>query len=323
MSEQDHVSTPSYQSINYSLRPAKQIERKMLVEAFQRLSEIQRVESYRYVGFGSIYFSDFILFHKSLGIKQMISIEREQADEPRLNFNRPYKCIDILFGESTQILPKLSWQERSILWLDYDKPLNQSMLADVSFFCSQARSGSVILVSTNVEPGSSDSPGTRLKNLKNKVGSDKVPIDIEDKSLRVWGTAIASQRILSNEIAQSLSIRNGLLSMEDKLHFFHLFNFHYKDGAKMLTMGGIVHDNQDRIAIQRCAFERLDFYRDQNDEPFLIEVPKLTHREIRHLDAQLPTEDPLSLDAPGIPPKQLRDYLQMYRYFPNYAEIDL
>lgn len=91
----------------------------------------------------------------------------------------------------------------------------------------------------------------------------------------------------------------------------------------MLTMGGIIHNNQDYTAIQRCAFERLDFYRGHNTEPFLIGVPKLTHREIRHLDAQLPIEDATEINASGIPESQLKDYLRMYRYFPNYAEIDL
>ena len=58
----------SYEQINYSLRPAKQIERKMLIEAFRNLTEFGDIGSYRYIGFGSIYFSDFNQVHKSLGI---------------------------------------------------------------------------------------------------------------------------------------------------------------------------------------------------------------------------------------------------------------
>ena len=51
----------SYESVNYVLRPAKNIERKMFCEAFRRLAEFGRVDSYRYVGFGSTFFSDFSL----------------------------------------------------------------------------------------------------------------------------------------------------------------------------------------------------------------------------------------------------------------------
>lgn len=314
---------PSYQAVNYSLRPAKQIERKMLVETLQRLSEIQRVETYRYVGFGSIYFSDFILFHRTLGISNMVSIEKEVKDEPRLMFNRPYKCIEIEFGESTQVLPKLDWSERTILWLDYDKKLSQSMLADVQFFCSEARSGSVIIVSVNSEPGEFEKAGKRLTNLKVEVGSDRVPVDITDADLRLWGTAQASQRIVHNEISQALSDRNGSLTTDSKLNYKQLFNFHYKDGARMLTTGGIIYNDQDAPAVDRCSFDRLNFYRGHKITPFLIEIPKLTHREIRHLDRQMPTDNTSEIEAPGIPLAHIESYVQMYRYFPNYAEIDL
>jgi hypothetical protein len=73
----------SYEKINYGLRPAKCIERKMMCEAFRRLSEFGSVESYRYIGFGSTYFSDFSLFHKHLGITNMISMEQDEHNAPR------------------------------------------------------------------------------------------------------------------------------------------------------------------------------------------------------------------------------------------------
>ncbi|RMG75351.1 MAG: hypothetical protein D6711_06830, partial [Chloroflexi bacterium] len=61
----------SSRKINYGLRPAKHIERKMLIEIFRRLSEFGSVESYRYIGFGALYFNDFYQFHKYLGIQNM------------------------------------------------------------------------------------------------------------------------------------------------------------------------------------------------------------------------------------------------------------
>src|SRR6266851_4701805 len=39
------------------MRPAKSIERKMLAESFRRLHPFQRINEYRYIGFGSIYIS--------------------------------------------------------------------------------------------------------------------------------------------------------------------------------------------------------------------------------------------------------------------------
>lgn len=87
-------------AVNFSLRPAKSIECKMLCEAFRQLSIFSDVEAYRYIGFGSKYFSDFTLIHKTLGIKDMISIERNVQNRARFEFNRPFDCIRLMFGES-------------------------------------------------------------------------------------------------------------------------------------------------------------------------------------------------------------------------------
>ena len=89
----------SFEEIDFRLRPAKQIERKMICDALHRLTEFAWLDSYRYVGFGGIYFSEFVLFHKQLGIEDMISIERETDKRPRFGFNAPYKCITMKYGE--------------------------------------------------------------------------------------------------------------------------------------------------------------------------------------------------------------------------------
>ena len=51
----------SFEKFNYALRPAKNMQRKMLCEALARLSRIAGLVSYRYIGFGAIGFHDFCL----------------------------------------------------------------------------------------------------------------------------------------------------------------------------------------------------------------------------------------------------------------------
>ena len=60
----------SFRRIDYSLRPAKHAERRMLCDVFRRLTHFQPVETYCYVGFGSVWFSDFVLFHRALGVSE-------------------------------------------------------------------------------------------------------------------------------------------------------------------------------------------------------------------------------------------------------------
>jgi hypothetical protein len=57
------MSTPtaSYLKVHYELRPAKQVERRMLIDAFQQLAQAGfQIRDYQYTGMGSIYFG--ILF---------------------------------------------------------------------------------------------------------------------------------------------------------------------------------------------------------------------------------------------------------------------
>ena len=141
----------SYRQINYSLRPAKAIERKMLCEAFQRLYPFAKIETYRYVGFGSIYFSDFYLFHNALGMGDMVSIEKDAHAQECFEFNKPYNCVRLDFRLASEVLPELDWQAKTIIWLDYDGKLNEMVLSDVTSVCARASSGTMLLVSVNAQ----------------------------------------------------------------------------------------------------------------------------------------------------------------------------
>ncbi len=106
------MTAPSFERFNYALRPAKNIERKMLCETFSRLVRIAPLREYQYVGFGSIGFHDFSLFHQRLGIHDMISIEAREKLRKRFAFNKPYSCIRMRWGFSYDVLPLMSWTKR-------------------------------------------------------------------------------------------------------------------------------------------------------------------------------------------------------------------
>lgn len=319
--------TGSYEKINYGLRPAKSIERKMLCEVFRRLAPFGKLESYRYIGFGSTYFSDFILFHKSLGLNRMISIEKDEDNEDRFSFNLPFRCIDLKFGSSNDVLSTLPWDVKSIVWLDYDGALTTSELADIKFLVMNAVPGSLVMISVNALPSGvvgvkmEKYAEHRLNNLISKVGEDKIPTDINGTHLAQWGTAKVSRRIIRNEIDTTLNDINGVRDPGTHLKYKQLFNFHYSDGAKMLTTGGILYDEGQQDIVNQCAFDDLH-YISTDETPYLIEVPNLTYREIRHLDKQLPRIDSDTLKADFVPENDMKKYEKIYRYFPNFAETE-
>ena len=319
------MTTPSFERINYALRPAKNIERKMFCETFARLSRISPLAKYRYIGFGSIGFHDFNLFHQRLGINDMISIEGYEDAQKRVKFNRPYSCIRIKWGLSHIVIPTLSWPKKAIVWLDYDFFLDAKVLADVNLVVGSVKSGSIIFVTVDAEPLEAD-PSTdvgkeRLNHLKQKVGKPKVPPTIEGTDLAKWGTANACREIINNEILQTLGNRNAPIHKSSRLRYHQLFNFHYADGAKMLSVGGIFLNPSDQSKLSPDHFSDLHFVR-EDEEAYHIEVPKLTYRELHHLDSQLPTDDYKQLKAQAIPERDLKRYAEIYRYFPNFAEVE-
>lgn len=312
----------SFETINYRLRPAKAIERKMLCEAFARMSSFAPLSSFRYIGMGSTSFSDFILFHRYLGIDDLISIERAHSAEKRIRLNIPFKCIKLLLGECGDVLTDLEFKGPHIIWLDYDGRLTTDILRDIEFVVSSATAPSVVLVTVNAHPYVSREPSKRTdedryEQLKSEVGEIRIPHNIKGKDLKNWGTADVYYRIINGTIRGVIDDS----SVIGKRKYDQLFHFRYEDGAKMLTIGGLITTPSDHTAYENAAFEKLCFFR-QGAEPFNIDVPVLTFREMRWLDQFLPTG---LTDIPPevLPPKAVDAYAKLYRYFPMYAETDL
>jgi len=290
----------------------------MMVEAFRRLEPVASLKSYRYVGFGSPYFPDFSLIHRSLGISTMVSIERELSSERRMCFNRPFKCISIEMGEAGEVLSRLEWNHRSIVWLDYDKPLDIPKIADVKAVASSAPSGSLIIVSVNGDPGQLSG---RLERQRNALGSMFPFGVVDDDALGGWGTALLFRRVLDDQIRLALDDRNAGLASALQLHYKQFFNFHYQDGVRMLTVGGILFDESARSHVGACGLDDLGFTRD-SEEAYLIKAPNLTLREVRHLDRQLPCGSPGDISADFLPEGDVASYFETYRYYPHFADVD-
>src|SRR5713226_44985 len=107
--------TSSFKKINYALRPAKHAARRMLCEVFGRVHPFQPVDQYVYVGFGSVWFQDFILFHRNLGVRDMISIERDAAARERIEANKPFRTVTVHYRKASQVLPGLDWRRHYLL----------------------------------------------------------------------------------------------------------------------------------------------------------------------------------------------------------------
>lgn len=301
----------------------------MIVEVLQRLDRLPpRLGSYRYVGFGGIFYTDFLLAHRHLGMTAMTSIEKSGITE-RFTFNRPLSCIDLQFGPSSNILPSVLGDLRrsrtpAIFWLDYDGPISTTVTADASLVAAEAIPLTLLLVTANCEP--QHNVDERVDWLSRQLGEQMPPQITDGAQLGGWKLAEVSHRLVNGAIAQALVNRNLALPPDQQLRYQQLLRFHYSDGARMLTTGGIFHTDA-QAGLVADAFTGLGQIRNSSADALTVEVPVLTAREVRHLLEQLPaatggvTVPPASISSPGVPEGDVANFAGIYRYYPLYAEI--
>jgi hypothetical protein len=305
--------TESYLKVAYDLRPAKQVERRMLVDAFQILAHAGfQIANYQYTGFGALQFVDFILFYKLLGIRDMLSVEHSRAIEKRVHFNRPFRFIRIEVNQAGAVIPTLSRDKQHILWLDYDDVLNESQLEDVWAASAHLSRGSILLITIDTEPPeNSDKPRVWKRFFEEQAGvylgkqrlSDYRYSRLPEISARVFRAAIES----------------GLNGRD--VRFLPLFKFEYSDGHRMLTLGGMIASEEEERKIKASRLSETVYARLEWEAPFVIRIPTLTRKERIYLDSEMPCPANWTPPVFELSADRVADYTSIYRFFPTYAEL--
>jgi hypothetical protein len=305
--------------INYSIRPSKAIERRMLLEVIKEICTPTNIDEYEYIGFGSSFFVDFKLFHRALGIRNMLSIEASEKGIKRCNFNKPFNCIKILEGHSSTVLPGLKWKKKSIVWLDYDKGIQNFVFDDIETCFSNLKENSFFVVSLR-----RDFNVSSADELREKVG-DNCSSAVKNEDLLPPNASKTLHKMLSDKIKEVLVNRSSVLTGENKIEFVQLFNFSYNDNANMYTLGGILLKRSDLVAFRLLKLNTYHFI-NSTAIPFNISTPVVTQKEFLGLNELLPVENKEEfmskakkydfLDTPI-----LESFFNTYRFYLPFVEV--
>jgi len=323
--------TSSSYRVQYDLRPAKQVERRMIIDALQRLSTAGfPITDYQYTGFGAIYFVDFILFHKLLGMSRLLSLEQEPSLISRVEFNKPFSCVDTRMFPASSEIPNLSRDIQHIVWLDYDGVMDKSFLSDIQSAMTILSPGSVLLVTVDVEPPEDydykevdpdfDSSKKVLgpkewKDYFEYHASSFLRLGLSEEDFGKSKLVLRSAEILRAAFTKSIVAR-------PELEFLPMFHFVYKDSHKMLSMGGMITGRAEKRQLRASTLRDTVYYRDTFDAPpFEITVPRLTRKERAYLDRQMPCADGWVPDEFVLEAEEVRRYSEIYRFLPAFAEI--
>ena len=335
---------PSFEKIHYMLRPRKQVERKIIIELLQELQTALDIDitKYQYVGLGSIYYYDFILFNKYLNITDMISLDYQTCVQ-RFEFNVPFDFVRFKNLTTTRFLDSqsASTSRNRLIWFDYDSRLilsserrgkrgterqfrlNKPILDDISVLTRQSRENDffILTVSLDIPPKVFFNINVRnqfLEQFKPYLsGKYKSVGNIKFENYRYIIQNVVLNSFKNNETSQALKFRK-------------LFSFAYGDTTPMYTLGGIYRAEDLEPALFRSDFFQLD-----EDNITDIDVPLLTYREKLKLDqtvdflgqqlSQAQSDDDLSklaVEKLGFELEclDLRNYIKYYRYYPQYYE---
>lgn len=310
----------SYRKVPYDLRECKQVERRMLIDAMLRLAAAGfSISDYQYTGMGSVYFFDFMLFHKFLGIDKLLSVEISKSVEKRVEFNRPFGVVTAVIDEIGNVIPKLDRDVKHILWLDYDSNIVANYLSDVVSSLTILSPGSILLVTVDVEPPELPEAETsgpeQWQQYFAREAAGYLPETVDKATFARSNLVKLNIEVIWNAVSRGMRSRK---SME----FCPLFNFVYKDGHRMLTIGGMLCAAEDKRRLMSSSVTNAVYFRRSfADDPFEIKVPRFTKREKLLLDRAMPCADEwLPKDFEAIS-DDIKAYRDVYRFLPNYGEM--
>jgi hypothetical protein len=296
-----------------------------------------------------MWFGDFRLAHKLLGIKDMISLEHEVHAE-RAHFNRPFSSITVAGGASTATiseLPEERWNTPLVAWLDYDGEINEDVISDLALILEKSKPNTVLIFTVNGvrntyrvrKPGgqlmrSETSVGVveqflgenctpaRFEPTENQAGFFQ---DVRDADFPEF-LAESLLTYLQHHVAHGAREENGA-----RLTFVPLYSLCHKDGADMVTVGGVICTEIEAQIWRDCATTHPILTGEDGAVEFCkLDLIPVTLKEKITLDSCLPIplDDPSFLDRARqeglkLGDDELKKYKKFYRHFPVFVESSL
>jgi hypothetical protein len=325
---------PSFEKINYIFRPKKQIERKILIELFQKIQNTLNINisKYQYIGLGSIYYYDFILFHKYLNIRDMVSLD-DKDDYNRFEFNKPFDFITFKSMSTTNFLLNDDLDKKSFIWFDYDSSLirckrkkdeflflsTKTIFEDIQIITKKSKDLDLFVLTVNIKIQDTLFDSPRFK----QAFIDEYDEYLSDQYKKVNKITFEKYPLIMQNIIINIFRNNEQFH---PVKFRKVFSFIYQDGAPMYTIGGIFsEDNLPKKLVAEDSFIQID-----ENEVINIDVPLLTYYEKMKLDKNISNierslnslnkEKIIKMLGFEMEPSELKSYLDYYRYYPQYYE---
>ena len=314
----------SYNRFSYSIRPRKSIQRRIMLDLLRSAQTYVDLREFVYIGFGSVYFVDFLLFNRHFHFKQLVSIEGQVGDKKRFEFSKPLGSIDIKYGLSSDVLPKLDRTQPIVAWLDYDEKLDSNKLDDLEWFVQFAKVGSIFFITVDADLGkTAEVLKEAVESQVSLIGERIVYMRKESQDWhRPTPHLSCLEKVCEGVINAQLGKRNLSLDPAERLSLTPIFSAHYADGNRMFTLGWQI-TNKNLAKVVKSNLKNSIGFPKVNGKILDITYPLLTRPEQRFVEKHVASSRFKTLmDRHCIPIVDAKEYARLYRYCPQYAEME-
>jgi len=310
--------------VNFSVRQNKAIERQIVFDGLAKLLRLMGHNDTVYLGFGSVWFVDFVMAHRQLGIERMYSIEADEVVFERAKFNRPYRTIEIVPGLSIDAIPDLLEAQPElqstpwVLWLDYDQPLGEDSVGELSRLARTAPTGSILLTTFNSATRHYGKAKQRYERMCQLFGDATPrnpfvePEDLSDPKLQMSFMAEATLNMMLSSSAAA--------GRDDWP--IPAYSIAYQDGSPMVTVGIALCPDESKVSVE--ALLRSEDWNGIVEKPII--TPPLTQKEVSALEACLPSNAGLDRSMVkelgfDLLEEQIEAFVTHYLNYPSFAQI--
>lgn len=318
----------------YHLRPNKAVDRFLLIETLERMRGYFDFRQSSYIGLGGPFLEDFRLLSQHFPEIALVSIEKNEQTHRRQKFHLPSKKVKLLNEDFATFLSQYSGTGADIFWLDYTD-LNYSCFDEFMRLLPLIGEQGVVKITMRAEPAANP------KKLEDLLGADEAA-----KKLKAYFDEFRSQfsEVLPGDFSEAdfrdmkfvellqkmarIAAQRALPAATEKT--FQIVNStFYADQTQMISLTGVVCPvaelNQVRRMFRRWKHANLDW-----SEPERIDVPVLSMKERLLLDSHLPSKGVKRLaqrlgynidNGREKSLRQLEQYGDFYRYYPQFAKI--
>jgi hypothetical protein len=314
------VNRSSARFLSYDMRPAKQAERLMLIDYLRCSAECGiKLADYRYVGMGGNRFYDFLLLHRFIGIKKMVSLEHDDGMYLRSKFNKPFDFVQIANESVEDFLAADNYQDPSIFWLDFDGGISQQIIADVQSLGVIAKPNSFFFITVLGEYQkflNDMNDSDRLKWLQAELGD--VGQNLTQENVQKSQSHNAIFKCVSAALSSAFAFRGDG-------SFYPQFSVRYADSTKMVTTGGFFGDLGKASEIVQRRNTCLPNLNASEQELFQLRNFNITERERSLLNVASTAKDRRKKEwrkllELGFKDPEIIAYGDMLRFNPRYIE---